>query len=224
MKIFNFYKPKLSDVSYSADGWTLHDNTKNNKSWYTEKRDATRIQFFDGPIDWPFDLTSEGKAREFFENESRKIGGALIEIEVKRIAQIESLVGIFKYKSQVENHLGKYYIGIIWMPFEKFTFQVNFESLEQGTTGTREAAVSIIENPEGIESNDEPESVSSMKELLQKLGQHQIEAVPSDERKYDKDFPDHPLTKVRKYLEFFENNVAINKELLKQKPYRYKNA
>ncbi|MFZ6778712.1 hypothetical protein ACO0LD_17960 [Undibacterium sp. Ji83W] len=220
MRFFNFYTPKISDIQFHKDNWELHEGFENDKAWYTEKRDPARIRFFDRQPDWPFDLRDEKAARDFFEAQSRSLNGVLIEIAVENIAGTECLVGVFKYKSPVPNDLGMYYVGIVWMPFEKFLFQINFESMEKGTTGMREAAVAMIVNPAPVKSDEEPVMLNSMEELFANLRKKPVQAVPSDDKKYDEMFAEHPLSKVRALLDHFRNNVKIDKQLLKQKPFR----
>ncbi|MCH8619592.1 hypothetical protein [Undibacterium sp. TS12] len=124
----------MADVHFHEDGWECCDNAQNNQSWYTETRDPVRIQLFGPPASWSFDLRDEKAAHAFFYAQSQSFGGALLDIAVETIAGVECLVGVFKYKSPIPDHSGMYYVGIVWLPFEKFLFQVNFESLEQGTT------------------------------------------------------------------------------------------
>ncbi len=221
MNIFNFYKPKISDVLFHKDNWECSDNFENDQSWYTDMRDAARIRLFGSPAPWDFDLRNEKAARAFFEAQSQSLGGALVDIAVELIAGVECLVGVFKYKSPVPDHLGMYYVGIVWMPFEKFAFQVNFESLEQGTTGAREAMVAMLVKPEPPKPDQEPVMLASMDEFFARLRQAAIRVLPSDDKKYDEMLPNHPLSKVRALLEYFRQNVKLDKKLVKQKAYRF---
>jgi hypothetical protein len=224
MKLFNSYKPKLSDVVFQKETWELHDDFENNKAWFADNRDPARIQLFASFTGWPFDLKDLPGAREFFEIQSKDNGGALLELQTEEIKGIESLIGAFKYPSPIENHLGLYYLGIVWMPFTDFCFQVTFESLESGETGLREAAVSLLDRPQSIQADAEPELVDSAGELLSKLYHQEIKLLPSDDRQYDQDFPHHPLSKIRSYLQDFKENVVFNEALLSQRTYRVENA
>ena len=222
MEFFNFNKPSISDLSFHKESWELYDNFDTNISWFTEERDAARLQLFNEPYTWPFDLGEEAAARTFFENQSIGMGGALIQMNVEEISGLESLVGIFKYRSPVPDHMRMFYIAVIWIPFKEFCFQINFESLETDPTGAREAAVSLIEIPTPVESDEEPELITG-DELFARMGQSQIVLSQSDDPKYDAGFPEHPLTKVRSYIQHLRDNLVINKDLLKQKRHRLNN-
>ncbi len=219
MKFFRSYTPQLSDVRFHESGWELHENTVDNHAWYTEKRDAARLQLFRHPPEWPFDLRDTNAARTFFEHQANSFQGALIDLEVTSVRGIEALVGMFKYRSPQAGHLGMYYVGVIWLPFQDFLLQINFESLERGTTGLREAAVAVLVEPKPIVTS-EPEVVTSAEEFFEKLRASAIRRLPSDNPQYDAMFPDHPLTKVRDLQRRFTRNVVLNQRLVKQKPYR----
>lgn len=163
--MFDFFKPKISDVWPARDNWEEHEKHDNSVFWFTEKRDICRLLFTER-CSWPFDLTDFTAAKKFYENQCHELGGALVEINKETIQGLEALVGVFKYKSPEQNSLAMYYVGIIWIPFEKCTYQVNFESLERGATGSREAAVSLMQNQAPVESEDEPILLESADDLF----------------------------------------------------------
>ncbi len=223
MLFLSAYKPQLTDIGFELNSWTKHETTDNSISWFTEKIDPAKIQLFDKPSDWPFDLTDEQSAKAFFEQQCKSFSGAMIEMSIKTIGQFDVLQGIFKYRSPTPNSLGIYYVGIVWFPFKNFTFQINFESLEQGTTGIREALVIAQEGiPNNISFESEPLQVDTVEELFSAMRSTELKVIPSDDRKWDDVLPEHPLSKVRAYLDAFMRTVRINPKLLKQKPYRVK--
>lgn len=220
--MFSFisYKKDIAHIQFHKDEWELHQDAGNDKFWYTEQRDPVRMRLFDNAPDWPFDLRDEKAAQAFFEAQSQSFNGAMIELTVENIAGLECLVGVFKYKSPVPKHLGMYYVGIVWIPFEKFMFQINFESLETGTTGAREAAVALITQREPAAVAEEPVMLNSVEELFANIRKNPVRVLPSDDKKYDATFVEHPLSKVRGLLEHFRHRAQIDKRLLKQKTYR----
>ena len=217
-----FFKPKAKDVSPIQDGWTIHQQDEDSTFWFTDKHDACRLQFT-GRCSWPFDLSNAEAAKKFYQNQCSELGGALIEIGVENIQGLESLVGVFKYHSPEPGSPAMYYVGIIWIPFEKCTYQINFESLERGTTGAREAAVYLLQDQEPA-NDTEPVLIESPEELISLISKKKIEVLPSDSVEYDETFPNHPLSKVRFLLNQFKKEASINSKLSSLKPYRNKNA
>lgn len=220
--MFLSYEPKLEDIMPDISGWEEVERKNHMIMWYTEKHDACSRLLLDGPCSWSFDLTSLDRAQDFYDRQSAENGGAMIEIGIEEIKGIEALSGIFKYRSPVPGSLAMMYVGIFWVPFEKHIFQINFEAIERGTTGVREAAVYLIEKPNRSESNQEPVPVASMEEMFQKMREKKVFRLPSDDEKYDASFPEHPLSSVRALMAGFRENGYINPKLKALKAFRVK--
>lgn len=213
------YVPTLRDLRFHRDDWRLEGETPQSLLCITPQGDAVKLQLASHASHWPFDLRDEAAARDFYARECDTLSGTLIEIAVRRIGGFEALTGVFKYRSPVPQHLGMYYVGIIWLPFESCGFQINIESLERGTTGAREAAVALIETPEPP-TQDEPELLTSMEDFFERVRNAKVRALPSDDPKYDDAFPEHPLSKVRRMMAQFEADAVFEKRLSTLKPFR----
>lgn len=213
------YVPTLRDIRFHRDDWRFEEETPQSLLWITPQGDAVKLQLASRASHWPFDLRDEAAARDFYTRECDSLSGALIELAVSRIRSFEALTGIFKYRSPVPQHLGMYYVGIVWLPFESCVFQINIESLERGTTGAREAAVALIEKPESP-TQDEPELLTSMEDFFERVRNAKVRVLPSDAPKYDDAFPEHPLSKVRRMMAQFEKDAVFEKRLSTLKPFR----
>lgn len=221
MNFFRLYSPQLSDIRFHESTWELHENTADSQTWYTHTDIAARILLSQESPPWPFDLRDINAARTFFDQQANGFGGVMLELDVKPIQGIESLIGIFKYRSPQPPTLGMHYVGIIWLPFQDFIFQINFESRERGTTGLREAIVTAMAEPQPVITS-EPETVTSIDALFDKLREGTIRRLPSDDSQFDEMFPDHPLTKVRNMEQHFIDHAIFHRRLSHQKPYRVK--
>jgi hypothetical protein len=94
------------------------------------------------------------------------------------------------------------FVGIIWIPFSNYMYQLNLEALEQGTTGFREAAIALL-HPESRpkhEERQEPIAVASAEEMFARMRSSPVRALLSDEEQFDEKFPNHPLSLVRKRM------------------------
>jgi hypothetical protein len=219
--MFFKFDPAITDIEFSKTSWTLHEKSSTNISWYNEFHDPVRLQLFTEKPTWPFDLENESAAKKFFEQQSKEFAGAMIEMRVEKIQTLNMLAGVFKYRAPIPNSLAIYYVGIIWIPFKDFIYQINFESLEKGTTGIREALVMAQEGVPDYMLEQTPVAVESMDEFFKLSRQNELKAISSDDKKWDEFLPDHPLTKVRCAMVEFSQNVKINPRLFKQKIYRY---
>jgi hypothetical protein len=219
--MFLSYEPKLEDIMPDTSGWEESEHQHNLIRWYTD-RDAFCRLFLDGPCNWPFDLTSLDGAQDFYGRQSIELGGAMVEIDIERLQGIETLSGVFKYRYPVPGSLAMYYVGIFWFPFERNMFQINFEAVERGTTGEREAAVYMVDRQSWSGIDKEPTYVASMEEMFQKMREAKVIRVPSDDKKYDASFPNHPLSLVRALMAEFRATGYINPKLKEQRLFRLK--
>ncbi len=228
MWFFNRHKPSLSDICYEHPTWELHEDQKDLKSWLSGDPGGACFRLLRGKPSWTFDLRSPDSCQRFFEHQARDQGGSLVDCIVDELCGHECLTAIFKYPSPFEDHLGINYIGIVWLPFDTCIYQFNFEALEHGTTGLREAAVigpSAAAEPalpvtrsEGV--SEAIYQSSTPEEIFNTLNKNSIRRLASDDSEYDELFPDHPLSKVRQHIDSFKAGVSIHSSLANKKPYR----
>lgn len=219
------YTPKLTDISLGQPTWELYQQDDSSVAWYTsfrqdQYRDAVRIQLL-SPCQWSFEPRDTQTAYAYWKHQSELMDGALIEMESLEIQGIPALRGLFKYRAPIPNSLAMYYVGIIWIPFEKCTYQINYEAIETGATGIREATVvAILPDNQLPDTQPEPEMLDSIEALFDKLRRSNIVRLPSDEQQYDEMFPEHPLSRVRTLLNAFPTQAVLSKKLTKQAVYR----
>ncbi len=169
--------------------------------WLGAQQVAYSLRFTRGEISWPFDLTDLDAAREFYTRQCAENLGVMLEMDAVRAAGAEALCGVFKYRSPIAGSSGMAYVGILWLPFRDCRFQVNVEAVETGLTGVRETTVMAIEGDNWPkEPQSEPLVVKSWAELHAVAAKTPPRHFPSDHRKYDGSFPQHPLSRVRASL------------------------
>jgi len=190
----------VDSVSFDLTNCILKLNSDDKRGWLNEEQGVAHlIKFSPQAASWPFDVNDLAAATEFYAEQCSGAGGAMIELKNVKADGRDSLCGVFKYKVQPDRR-ALLYVGIIWIPFKNYSFQINVESLEQGTTGLREAAVMLELGDEWPGSFAAPILVSTAEELLQRMNKAKVVNLPSDQEKYDQRFPDHPLSKVRRRL------------------------
>ena len=97
---------------------------------------------------------------------------------------------------------GTTYVGIYTIPFRDIYYVVKILCEERGTTGIREALILQMELTSGENNADD---VEELEELVGNLA--------SDDEIYDKDFPDHPLSRCRKGLSMVASSLTISEEI-----------
>lgn len=217
--LFGSKKPRLTDLTLNTEGWELHHQNEASIAWFAPQREAVRIQLFPA-CEWPFSLSDVEAAKEYWQRETERLSGALIDIETLNIQKVPALRAIFKYRDPTPGSLGIYYVGIIWLPFKDALFQINVEDVERGTTGVREAIVAnlLLHKGEIEVSEEEPEMLNSGEELFARLRESKLHRIPSDDRQYDEALPEHPLSRVRKLLDFCASEIQLSRSLQKTTP------
>lgn len=163
----------IDAVTFDLSDCTLFDHSEHLRDWRSSAGVTHTLRLVAGAPPWTFDLTDVNACAAFFGSQCASLGGKTLSIDVTTAGGFEALRGVFKYRAPKPYDLGMAYVGILWIPFSDCYFQLNIESLERGTTGTRESMVTIMQS----QSGDWPGS-------------------PDDEL-YDRAFPSHPLTEVR---------------------------
>ena len=176
--------PNIDSLTFDLTDCSLGEQSESHRRWMNSAGLAYLLRFNRGRLDWPFDLTKLDAATDYFTRQCGGNGGVMLSMHVSTVAGSEALCGLFKYRAPIPGSRAMYYVGIIWLPFQQCRFQVNVEAIEMGSTGTREAAVMLIDGDKW------PKMAADMP----------VRQLPSDDERYDQEFPGHPLSQVRARL------------------------
>lgn len=88
----------------------------------------------------------------------------------------------------------------------------------------RESMAYMIETggkkPEPDPNAPPPPLLNSMDEFFDRIKQSPIVRHPSDDEKYDRLIPTHPLSRIRQYLKNIAETIEFDEEVRRAKPYR----
>lgn len=204
----------VDSVSFDLTNCVLKQKSDDKRGWLNEEQGVAHlIKFSPEPASWPFQVNDIEAAKEFYSKMCSGAGGVMLDLKNVKAGGRDALCGLFKYKFQPRQRALQY-VGIVWIPFENYTFQINVESVEQGTTGRREAAIMLELGDEWPGSYAAPIFVASAEELMQRLNNARVINLPSDDEKYDPRFPDHPLSKVRRRLHEIIHTLKFDESIL----------
>jgi hypothetical protein len=220
--------PSIHSIGFDLTDCRLREQSRNHRCWVSDDAVAHLLQYNDGPIDWPFDLTDPDAARFFYFNQCNGNNGVMLDCDVITVAggTLEALRGLFKYHApHPPKSLGMAYVGILWIPFATCRFQINAESMELGDTGFREAMVMATMGdawPKPEQQGELPriendEQLQAMYDAA--LAKPPLQ-LPSDDAHFDAQFPDHPLTKVRARLDKIVATVKFDASVKSLAPFR----
>lgn len=197
-------------VKFDVSDCTLREQSSEHLAWSTGSGVYIALRIPESPANWSFDLHDIDAARNYFSQQSAANGGALLQMDLVTVCGQTALRGMFKYRSPLPQSMGMMFVSILWLRLGDRTVQINVESVEQGETGAREAAVSVVTGttqPDG--SLDEPVLADSVEELFALMGTQKLQALPSDDSQYDPMFPDHPLSRVRQRMAQVEATLTL---------------
>ncbi|MBX9693411.1 MAG: hypothetical protein K2Z81_13570 [Cyanobacteria bacterium] len=212
--------PGIDSISFDTSNCELRESNSSRMAWLSKAMVAHLLRFSPTRVSWPFDLTEPTAAKQFYTQQCADNGGAVLSLDVIDIQGTEALSGLFKYRAPVTGSLGMHYVGILWLPFENCNFQINIEAMESGATGMREAAVMLMEPDSFPKSNEPPVLVESADDLFNRMRSSKLRKLPSDDAKYDRTFPDHPLSKVRSRLTDVISSLKLEDRVKILAPFR----
>ncbi len=212
----------IESLTFDLTNCSLQEESESHRGWMDTNGVAHTLQFLAGPPKWPFDLTDPNAATAFYRQQCADNGGVMLAMEPAAVDGAEGLRGLFKYRAPVPDSLAMYYVGILWLPFQPCSFQMNIEAMEAGTTGAREAAVMLIERDTWPEAPQETEPilVNNAEELFARMAATSVRHLPSDDERYDASFPDHPLSLVRARLAEVIASLKLDPDTRALRPFR----
>ncbi|MEU8888626.1 hypothetical protein [Streptomyces sp. NPDC048442] len=174
----------------------VDDDTQD--TWTNDHGDVLGVQFFGLVPDLPAGLDDGPALRAGLAHHMARSGAGLIEASVKPLGGLPALRQIVKVPLPGRQH-GQGFVGSFTVPRATCSTAVTFMSAERGTTGMREAMVMA---KVGHEQYFRPHPYAP--DVQGGLPFH-----VADHQGYDAEFPDHPLSKVRRTLDVLAARVRV---------------
>ncbi|PHS10426.1 MAG: hypothetical protein COA78_11370 [Blastopirellula sp.] len=208
----------LDSITFGTLDWELQHESKNLRYWSTPNSELIMFRYLHWAPVYPFDFTNLEAARRFFGEESQKGFGAIISVDFDKIDGVNVIIGVFKGRSPNPEDTSLHFGVRLIILYRDFSFEITIDSAETGTTGGREAAVSVIlgEKPD---EDKELVGVENMEDSFEQMRNSPIIRVAADNEEYDKSFPKHPLSKVRALQRHVLDTLVISDDVKKSKPY-----
>ena len=210
--------PQLSQLFELPVQWTLQHEDEGVAMFRNALGDVLTVNYFPAVPDIQAPIDDVGALRSFYRHTAANHGLALIEVDTAKLTTLSAVRTLLK--ARMDRIRGFAFIGAYTLAFSDRSYVIKVESVERGTTGMREAAILVIN---GVVDIDE-----STGELI---GWEQDPYDPSyrgkfmrnqaDDPKFDAEFPEHPLTKVRRYLKELEISIRIDPTLRGLHPFAY---
>lgn len=182
--------------------------TVDTDTWLNDHGDVLSLHFFDLPPDLPAVLDDGPALRHGLTHFTARAGGGLIEASVKRLGELPALRQILKLPLPGQPS-GQAFIGSYTVPRAGCSTVVKIQAAERGMTGMREAVVMAKMGPDQY-FRQHPYAP----EVQGGLPFHAADHV-----QWDAEFPDHPLTRVRRTLDVLAEAVTVVPEFTALPPF-----
>lgn len=201
----------LSFDESMVQGWFKADDTESGVGWIDNKDHPANIimkDFNAFPFPYVLEHASLFKLRQYWRKDVNQSGGGLVECDLINVAGILSCKVISKFAMKPT---GMAYFSWIIVPLEDCHFKLHVRAFEVGTTGMRDAIILAKLQGEGvIRFNPADPFAGWAQDLYEPLTKFPMMPNLSEDAKYDFEFPDHPLSRCRKFLTRIERSAQLS--------------
>jgi hypothetical protein len=196
--------PQRDWISIVGDEVVFERDTGANRVWRFADGDAVGVYFFDVEPDLP-------KSRDLasFVSQMRDQAAAshasLLECDIVRIGQLPAVRQIAKVPQRPS---GMTYLGAFTLPFAKFSYVLKVQCEEHGVTGIREAVLLDHKLKNKLASIDPVAAAMATRS-------------DADSEEYDVQFPNHPLSRLRRHLRYIPTSCRLHVDLLKHPGFQH---
>lgn len=190
--------------------WEIRSQDASSTTWHHPCGDVASFHFFDMPPDLVAAPNQKGMTalRQMYRVALANHGG-IVSVESVNISSVMSVAAIFKLP---QKPTGMTYVASLTIPLRDFSFVVKFQCPEIGITGLRDAAIfSKLSSDLIVGENGIPKGW--MKDPYLAACDSTAKYNLADQAQYDVDFPDHPLSRARRYLNELNSCVHADKSL-----------
>ena len=212
----------LDSIAFDDAGLHLQSEDERTRAWSLATGPVVELSLrrvapaFSAPLDEPENL---GKA---FRLMTAQQGAGLVEFSVITVDGYPALRTIVKTIQDQQTGWGRSYLGAIHIPFQDFSFLLKAQSQELGMTGVRETVVlDRLLGAGRLRFRFEQDGTPAPRRILGPADMHgwlvdAADPTPlhlarnvAEDPQYDSEFPDHPLSEVRAFLNRVHPSIRI---------------
>jgi hypothetical protein len=209
----------LEAISFDTSGWIeqpeveLEPGEAGVRVWQNENGDELSLHYSNKAPDLPVPLSRIDQVRHSYRLSLARANGGIVELMVIEVDGIPALKLIAKVAQKPH---GMAYLASYAFPRRDFSYTLKIQCPEYGTTGIRDAVV--LDQELGLEHvqlgkggrltnwGADPYDPTFRGGILRNV---------ADDERYDSQFPDHPLSRLRGYLNRLEPTITVS-EAMKQ--------
>ena len=197
----------LDRVALGSENWREEATDNPVRIWRNDTGDGLGLFYFDLPPDIPVALGAIDELRRFFRMLVTDAGGGLVELDVVTLDGLPSIRQIVKLPQPGG---GMTYVGTYTIPRLSFSYVVKLQCEERGVTGLRESAILDQALAQGRVALSKDEGMTGWAaDPYDPEFEAEVLRNQAEDERYDKDFPDHPLSRLRRGLRDVATSVSF---------------
>lgn len=208
-----------SAIKFDTTGLTSVYASGTVQKWSSGRTEEVSLHCILAPPDIPCPLSDKKGVQDYFRNCARQSGGGLVSVDMVKVKEVPCIMTIVKVPQKPS---GMTYIGSITIPLAEGSYVIRVQCIETGITGSRESAVLQNLTTSGKVGIDGHGNLTNWQQDPYDRSLTAPDLIlrnQSDDEKYDKVFPTHPLTKVRFGLRTILRTLELDKSVLLAPPF-----
>jgi hypothetical protein len=213
-------------VELDTTGWKELGDDHQARYWRNETGDTLALRILAHPPTLPVSLDHVDVLRSFYQKAIPWNGGALIEVNRAHLDRMASLKLITRYPSYPQPQTHTEYAGSFTLPFEKFSIAIEVKCSERGDAQPRRDAVfnklaaegrlSMVEGQIRVDDGSGG-TVGWTQDPTDPSLQAPFCRDHSEDERYDAQYPDHALSRLRRHLAHLRRTVRLRLELKRRR-------
>jgi hypothetical protein len=210
----------MNAITFDATGWTAAPCPPGEagcvQSWRNAAGDELSLCFYDSAPERPIADEALDAWRRQYRGLLAPVGGGLVELIIVTLDGLPALKIVGKMP---QPHGGNCYLGMLSLLRQSFSYAFKLECPEHGFTGLREAVVldrELARVPVGAGAPGIPPgwAADPYDTTIRGRGLR----TRADDAAYDAEFPEHPLSRLRRTLHGLERSVTIAANIKERLP------
>jgi len=202
----------LDSLSFDTAGLALRGDEGNARVWTADAGDPVTLYYFTKPSP----MSAAARNLDHWRARAREgvvqRRGAIIEVEMRAVDGCAAIREIVKVP---QAPFGMGYLGSLMLPFRDFGYMITIAAPERGITGQRDTAIigELMQKGEVRFEDGSEQPIGWMTDPYDPAVATPPGRNRSDDAAYDERFPDHPLSRVRRWLLRVESTLRIADEV-----------
>lgn len=207
----------MEAISFKSSHWVKQKVNVPHQVWHSQTGDGLGLYHFNIPPNIPVPLEAIDKLRQFYRLQAAEGHSGVIQLDVIEIDGVPVIKSIIKVP---QSPSGMTYLGSYTFPRRDFSYVLKIQCQEYGTTGLREAVILNRKMADGqVAISDEGTITGWMADPYDPNFKGRILRNLAEAEQYDSEFPAHPLSRLRFYLNDLQPTIRVSSSVKKSAPF-----